>query len=158
MAAPRALFDDPTVTFDEQTIIVTPETGPDVRNIMHPTAEMMRQVTLLRDEACRLLEQEGGIPPLYFLTLALADAFIGTRELLLRVVDDEPDAYRLAETFLAIGFDGIDGDEPEPMVESLRLDVSQTLNEVEGGMGDWDDEAHNAEALRDPGHTVTDND
>jgi hypothetical protein len=158
MAAPRALFDDPDVTFDEQTIIVTPEEGPDVRNVMHPTAAMMMQVAALRAETSRLLDETGGIPPLYFLTLALADAFIGTRELLLRVIEDAPDAYRLAETFLAIGFDGIDGDEPEPMVESLRLDVSQTLDEVEEGMGDWDDEAHNAEALRAPGHTVTDND
>jgi hypothetical protein len=135
VAAPRSAFGYGTFDRDGSTILVTEEPGPDLVDVMHPTAAMMRQIDLIRAEAQRSMEEEGGVPPLVFLTLVFADAFTGAREILSRFVDGDPMAYELAETYLALGFRGHAEDRP---VESLRLNVASVLDEVD------DDEAADA--------------
>ena len=173
MAAPKSAFGYGTFDDNGRVVLVTEEQGDDLMDVMHPTAAMMRQIDLVRAEAQRSMREEGGVSPLVFLTLVFSDAFLGARELLSRFVDNDPMAYELAETYLAIGFRGATEDRP---VECLRLDVSSVLDEIdddeeadttgdepvnprstrldEEGMGDWDDEAHNADALRPPGATI----
>lgn len=127
MAAPKSAFGYGTFDGDGRTILVTEEPGPDLLDVFHPTAKMVRQVDLVRAEALRSMSEEGGVAPLVFLTLAFADAFTGVREILSRFVDGDPMAYELAETYLAIGFRGATEDRP---VECLRLDVSSVLDEI----------------------------
>ena len=128
MAAPRSAFDYGTFDSDGRTILVTEEEGDDLLDVFHPTAAMMRQVDLVRAEAARALREEGGMPPLAFLTLAFAEAFTGAREILSRFVDGDPMAYELAETYLALGFRGHTEDRP---VECLRINVASVLDEVD---------------------------
>jgi len=135
VAAPRSAFGYGTFDRDGSTILVTEEPGPDLMDVMHPTAAMMRQIDLIRAEAERSMKEEGGVSPLVFLTLVFADAFTGAREILSRFVDGDPMAYELAETYLALGFRGhTEG----RTVESLRLNVASVLDEVD------DDEAADA--------------
>lgn len=137
MAAPRTDF--AYGTFDGATIVLMDdegpvEVGPDVRDVFHPTARMVEQVDLIRAAAQHSMANGEGAPPVAFLALAFADAFLGARELLLRFIDGDPEAYRLAETYLAIGFGGVPPvpeDPAEPPIECLRLDVSLTLDEIE---------------------------
>ena len=128
MAAPRSAFDYGTFDGDGRTILVTEEQGPDLLDVFHPTAAMMRQIDLVRAAAERTMTEEGGVPPLAFLTLAFAEAFTGAREILSRFVNGDPMAYELAETYLAIGFRGHAEDRP---VECLRLNVASVLDEVD---------------------------
>ena len=96
-------------------------------DVMHPTAAMMQQLHLVRAEAQRTLAEEGGVSPIVFLTLAFADAFVGVREILTRFVDNDPMAYELAETYLALSFRGSNEDRP---VECLRLNVESVFSEI----------------------------
>lgn len=128
MAAPRSAFAYGTFDGDGRTILVTEEPGPDLLDVFHPTAAMMRQIDLVRAEAQRSMREEGGVPPLVFLTLAFAEAFTGAREILSRFVDGDPLAYELAETYLALSFRGHAEDRP---VECLRLNITSVLEEFE---------------------------
>ena len=63
--------------------------------------------------------------------LALSDALLATEEILTRFVDGDPDAYRLAETWVALGWDGVSADRT---VECLRLNLTGTLDLIDASL------------------------
>ena len=118
-------------TLDGHTVVVTDERGPDVRDVMHPTAAMLAQVDVVRAAAQASHDADGTLSPLAFLVLALSDALLATEEILTRFVDGDPDAYRLAETWVALGWDGVSADRT---VECLRLNLTGTLDLIDASL------------------------
>jgi len=136
MACSRFHF---TLPIDGTTVVIDPVDGEYVFRIPHPTVHMMRDVENTRAMLREQHDTDGKIHPAGFLLVAMADAFLGTREMLRRLAwattEDEQDAAMIAAlNYLDIGFAGFDSIPDGDAVESISIDLMPTLSEI------WEEE------------------
>lgn len=159
MAIPRDSFEG--VPLDGNTVVFDPVDDTDVVRVPHPTLNVMNEIAKAREMIASQYETDGKLDPRLFLLVYMGDAWLGTREMLRRLVDEgaTEEDYTLAYTYLDIGFGNGLLNGGEDAVESVSVNVLQTVRslwdaEDEQSDADYDAEGDDDDAQGDPADVV----
>jgi len=159
MATPRDTFEG--VPLDGNTVVFDPVDDTDVIRVPHPTLNVMNEIAKAREMIASQYETDGKLDPRLFLLVYMGDAWLGTREMLRRLVDEgaTEEDYTLAYTYLDIGFGNGLLNGGDDAVESVSVNVLQTVRslwdaEDEQSDADYDAESDANDAQGDPTDVV----
>ena len=159
MATPRDTFEG--VPLDGNTVVFDPVDDTDVIRVPHPTLNVMNEIAKAREMIASQYEADGKLDPRLFLLVYMGDAWLGTREMLRRLVDEgaTEEDYTLAYTYLDIGFGNGLLNGGDDAVESVSVNVLQTVRslwdaEDEQSDADYDAESDANDAKGDPTDVV----
>lgn len=140
MATDRPSFDG--VELDGPTVVFDPVNADSVIRVPHPTLNVMNEIAKAREMIARQHDTDRKMDPYLFLLVYMGDAWLGTREMLRRLVSEDvaENDFEAAYAYLDIGFDNASLHGGEDAVESVSIDLIGTMHHL------WEAEDAQAEA------------
>lgn len=130
MATSRRAFEATGIKVREYNEALAMIEGEDDNLIsaFHPTTALVTEMEALREVVVTVHNETDLTNVRDFMVLAFADSWLATREMLRRMVNNEPGARELASAYLALGFGGYEGG---TAVDGFLISVTETLNDME---------------------------